>query len=427
MAKPAYRFHLAPLWAPLLLLPLGCGQSPAAADDEEDHPAPVKAVQAQAEVLGQWTELLGTTQPLPGKVARLSAPVSGRVLALGPGPKGSPLTEGQQVARDQVLIRLDDRIARAARDKAQAVVSELAEQAKQAEFPVMLAQLELAALEKLKSGDMPGGSLQAISRLDLEKARIAVKDAQSRQRLAQDKLKTAQTDLTMLEAELDLYTVRAPLGGRLGLIQIAPGQTLSVGTPVADILDLGEIDILCFAPPHLVSRLALGQPVRLAAEAGPSPVPAATGKVCYLAVQAEPDSGSFVVKARFPNPDLRLRAGQVKRVEVLTQEPAQRLVVPEQVLMEDQDPPRVVAVEDLKAREGKEGKAGKARRLQAKVGVRQRGRWVELVELTDPKTGKAVPVRGSWFVSAGGHGLADDDPVLVEDEHHEEPAEGKQP
>ena len=39
------------------------------------------------------------------------------------------------------------------------------------------------------------------------------------------------------------------IAGRLGLIRVVPGQTLSPGTVVAEVIDLSEVDVLCFVPP----------------------------------------------------------------------------------------------------------------------------------------------------------------------------------
>jgi RND family efflux transporter MFP subunit len=424
--------------APLLLgglclglLPLSCGQ-PGTAPEEETHPAPVKVAKASTQVLAEWTELLGATQPLPGRLARVSAAVGGLVVSVPGDGKGKALAEGQQVDRGQVIARLDDRVARANRDQAKAALDEMGEQAKQADYAVSLARIDLDRLEMLKPNGMAEESLPLVSRIDLARARIALKDAESRQRLIRAKTTTARAALKGLQEQLDLYTIRAPIAGRLGMVRVAPGQALSPGSPVADIVDLGEIDVLCFAPPHLVGRLDLKQPARLASAKDP-----ATGQLTFLAAQAETESGNFAVKVRFPNPKLRLLAGRVERVQVRTQPESKRQVIPEAALLEDQEPPRVVVVEDVttKKEEGKEVKSGKARRLEATIGVREprrpeavaggdeHGPVVQLLRLTDPETHKEVPFRDALFVVDGAHGLQTGDPVrIVEDEH-----EGKEP
>src|SRR5262249_15053614 len=136
---------------------------------------------------------------------------------------------------------------------------------------------------------------------------------------------------------------------------------------------------------------------------------AAQGKLVFLAEQAQPDTGNFYVKVRFPNRELRLRANSVVRVEVLTEPEKKRLTIPEAALQEDQDPPIVIVAADVKTEKdsaGKEEKIAKARKLQAILGVRDRDRHVvELLRLIDPESHEAVDLHDQLFVIEGGHGL----------------------
>src|SRR5438034_10088532 len=85
----------------LACLTLGCSQAPAP-PEEEKHPAPVKAVAPEMKALAEWTELIGSTQPLPDRAARLTASVEGRINSvLGDGK----LKEGQKVEAEQVIVQ----------------------------------------------------------------------------------------------------------------------------------------------------------------------------------------------------------------------------------------------------------------------------------------------------------------------------------
>ncbi len=155
----------------LVLSLSGCrGEAPA--PPEEEHAAPVKWEPAENADLEEWTELLGTTQPLPNRVARISAAVEGHVLAVLPDSKGKPIVEGQRVEAGQVLVQLDDRVPRANRAKLVAGDAELKELIKQASNAVDLAQIDIDRLEKLQG---PAGttSLPLVSRIELDKARLA--------------------------------------------------------------------------------------------------------------------------------------------------------------------------------------------------------------------------------------------------------------
>jgi len=403
----------------LSLFSLGCGQTPTT-PDEEKPPAPVKAVAARMVELGEWTELLGTTQPIPGRAARVSTAVEGRVTMIG-GEDGAGVAEGDRVQPGQVLARLDDRVARANRNKFAATLAELDEQKKQADNAVELAELEVKRLEELSRGSTARNPL--VSRVELDKARIARKDALSKQQGVAAHQTSARAELKALDTQLDFYTLKAPIAGRLGLFQVQPGQTLAIGATVTEVVDLDEIDILCYTPPRTARRLEVGQPARLVGHKGPP------GRVSFVAVQAQSDTGNFAVKVRFPNRDLALRANAVLRVQVRTQPEKERLTIPEDALLEDQDPPVVVVVEEItteKNDEGKEEKHGKARQLEAVLGIRNREQHrlgirdreqhpVELRRLEDPKTHKEVSPRDVLFVIEGANGLQDGDALKVED------------
>src|SRR4051812_7479932 len=120
---------------PLLFLVLAgiiAGCSRTAAPEEEEHPAPVEAVAPRALSLGGWTEILGTTQPVPLHAARITAPIEGRVQTLLQDGKGKALAEGQAVQAGDILLQLDATVARANRDKVEAGQRDLDEQKKQA-------------------------------------------------------------------------------------------------------------------------------------------------------------------------------------------------------------------------------------------------------------------------------------------------------
>jgi multidrug efflux system membrane fusion protein len=374
-------------------LGIGCSKSQPPAD-EPPPLAPVQAENPRLLTLAEWTDLLGTTQPLPNHAARITAVIEGQVLPFSETDRAA--VEGQEVKAGDVIARLDSRLVE--------------ERKKQADTAVRLAELEVNRLDLLANNKSVVSSVPLVSPVDREKARLALEDALSKRKA--------------LEEELKFYTLRAPINGRLGLIQVVAGQTVPVGTTVAEVVDLDEIDVLCFVPPHTAARLADKQPARIVRvrSDGKDEASPATGKIVFIAVQAQPDTGNFAVKVRFPNKGLELRANTVVRVQVQTKSEEPRLTIPDSALMEDTDPPTVVVVADLKAVKNKDGKdeeQGKARKLRVRLGVRDRSeRRVEILGLeTDKK--EPVPFEDALFVVKGGNGLQDGDAVKLEQDEDE--------
>jgi membrane fusion protein, multidrug efflux system len=404
----------------LLSFVIGCNRTPTPTVEEETPSAPVVAVAPQIVILGEKTELVGSTLPLPNQAARITALVEGRVLwVLGDG-ENPALVEGQRVPKGQVIVQLDDRAAQAKLQKLLAQRDEMDEQKKQAELAEKLALLDVDRLEKLRPQGMPDDALPLVSRIELEKARIALQDAQSKQKGVAAKQRGAQAEAQSVALELEYHKLRAPIAGVLGTVQAAPGQTLAIGAAVADVINLDEIDVLCAVPPRFAARLALDQPAFIATQNHHE----LTGKVAFIAVQAQPETGNFFVKARFPNREAKLRANGVVRVHVLTQPESKRLTIPEAALYEDQVPPTVIVADDVEIKknaEGKEEKFAKARKLHAVIGVRDREhRVVEIIRLEDPEKKERVAAENQLFVIEGGHGLHNDDVLRLEEPHGEE-------
>jgi RND family efflux transporter MFP subunit len=413
----------------LLLLSFGFGcQRAAPPSAEKAPPAPVKWATASLNSLEEWTELVGTTVPVPGRVARVSAAFEGRVVSVYGDVGAKGVTEGQRVEKGTVLAQLDPSITQANLAKAEAAREVLREEEKQAQLAMDLAASEDQRLRKLKEEDdkrPTRGGTPLVNPVDLYKAGMALKDAQSKFKGAQGRLAAGAKEEDALRAQLKLLTLTAPISGRVGRIQVVPGQTLSVGTTVAEIIDIDDqIDMLCFVPPGLVKRLQPGQqalsgPVEKDSAAAE---PEAAGQVEFIAEQAEPETGNFAVKLRFDNKDAHLRANRVLRLRVLTQPGRECLSLPEAAVSEDQQVPTVVIVEGIKTEkndEGKEETVGTARRLQVTLGVRDRIlHQVEILGLEDPDKEAKVKWQGEakdqQFVVEGGLGLQTGDKVKLD-------------
>lgn len=419
----------------LVGLLVGCHR-PAAPADEKAPPAPVKWESARQLFLEEWTELVGTSQPLPDHAARVTAPVEGRVLAVLPVAGGKSIVEGQLVQTGDVLVRLDAAALVANRDKAVAAKRVLQAEREAAEYAIKHAALELKRLNELKRPqDTQRDRVQLVSPFELEKASVALEAAQAHARADDRKLEAADKDLAALDQQIQLYTLTAPRPGRLGRLQVVVGQTLAIGAVVAEVVDIeGEIDVLCFVPASDARKLHVGQSARVGglakdplAEPGPDP----EGKVEYIADQAEAETGTLAVKVRFPNRDLKLRANTVARVRVLTKPGKACWTVPESALMEDQDPPGVVVVVDVEVKtntDGKEEESGKARRLRAVTGVRDRVlRQVEILRLEDPDKKWQGDLEHALIVVEKGQGIQTGDAVRLEQDEDEAPTPPPKP
>jgi RND family efflux transporter MFP subunit len=418
-----------PALALLLLagLPLGCGR--AIPPEEKAPPATVKWESASQNALEEWTELVGTTIPLPDRYARVSAAVEGKVRTVLTGADGKPVAEGQRVEKGSVVVQLDDTIMKANLAKLEANQDVLQQEQLQAQIAFEQASSEMDRLLKLKEKDdkepKGQGYVPLVRPIDLEKATFALRDAQAKLSGAKSKITMGEKDIAVAREQLKLYSLPAPIAGQLGRIQVGPGQNLSLGATVAEIVDLDEaIDVLCFVPPGLVRRLKVGQEARSGpVEQDPKKAePEAAGKIAYIAEQAEPETGNFAVKVRFENKQVHLRSNRVLRIRVLTQPSRECLALPETAVMEDEETPTVVIVENIQTgtnADGKEETTAVARRVQVELGLRDRVlHQVEILRLVDPEKDPEKRWKGdikeAQFVVEGGQGLQTGDAVKLD-------------
>jgi RND family efflux transporter MFP subunit len=408
----------------LLGLSPGCHR-PEPAAPEKAPPATVKWAVPSTIALEEWTELVGTTVPLPDRAARVSAAAEGRVVSVLGEAGGKPVVEGQRIEKGTVLVQLDTSIVQANLAKAEAARDVLREEERQAQYAVELAASEVDRLRKLKEEEATGppGRTPLVSAVDRLKADYALKDAQSKLKAANGRLVAGQRDEDALRAQMRLLTLSAPITGRVGRIQVVTGQGVAVGTTVAEVVDLDdEIDVLCFVPPSLVGRLRVGMEARpVPVEKEPDSAPG-EGQIVYIAEQAEPETGNFAVKVRFNNKDIHLRANSVVRLSVQTQPAKECVTLPESAVSEDEETPTVVIVEKIRTEknaDGKEETVGTARRLQAVLGVRNRAKHqVEIVSLEDPnkeaKEKWSGAAKDQQYVVEGGERLQTEDKVKLE-------------
>ena len=432
MARSFLRRRRWPILVALsLLIPAGCKRAEAP-PEEKAPPATVKWEGALQSALEEWTELVGTTMPLPDRVARVSAPVEGRVLTVLTGADGKPVVEGQRVAKGTVLVQLDATLIKANLAKLEASLEVLPEEEKQAQNALAFAAADRERLRKLKEEEdrrprtsASGAALPPlVNPVDLQKMEFAFKDAEAKLQVAKGRMAAGAKEVQALQEQIRLYTLAAPISGRLCRILVVPGQTLPVGTPVAEVVDLeDQIDVLCFVPQRIIRKLAIGQPAKSGGVDGEaSPAPEAEGRIEYIADQAEPETGNLALKVRLSNKDAHLRANSVLRIRVLTKPARECLSLPEAAVMEDEDPPTVVLVENVKTAtnaEGKEETTGVARRLQVELGVRDRSlHQVEILRLIDTEKDPAKKwqgeVKDALFVVEGGAGLQTGDAVKLE-------------
>jgi multidrug efflux pump subunit AcrA (membrane-fusion protein) len=461
-----------------LLLFAGCrhdAKADAASDDEAKPVVKVEVRPVVRTALDETVEVLGTTQPLKRRTARVTTAMEGRVAAILPeveptevGSRGAPVptgpevgaghptsgpvgtgaprpptsnpvadpppkaVEGQMVDQRQVIVRLDDSLARAAVAKAQGGLAEAqaAMSAQNVPRPQQLLASEAALvsaksareaaeaqLKRLKDVEQLVGSSQlADAQTAIERARADEQSAAARLAELSDlpaarkaaelqaKVKAAEADLQAAEIQLELTRVRSPIVGRLGQVSVYLGQSLPAGTPVATVTDLRQIEVQASVPAKRIQQVQVGQAATIlwGNESAPESLP---GKVTFVGQEVEPGSGSFPVVIVGENPDERLRAGLHVQARIVARHLENVLTVPQSAIIEETDEPFLfLAVKDEEQAHDKQGEKG-ADDKKEKSGEKDKPNGGDKDTLIARKVPVKILVRSGDLVQVEGEGI----------------------
>ncbi|RMJ02910.1 Multidrug resistance protein MdtA precursor [Marinobacter litoralis] len=311
--------------------------------DGQNRPVEATTVNVSQPELRQIRDRISSVASLrPTDSVELTTETSGRVVELN-------LKPGQPVQQGDVLLRLDDRQARA-------------------DLAVLKARLSDARRQYNRARSLRSNNSVSQSQVDELQTSVAV----------------AEAELEAAKVRLENHRIEAPFAGVIGLSDISPGAFLQAGTSITTLDSSGQLELNFSVPERFVGQVELGQPVTAVSPAFPDQL--FEGQLVELATRISELSRTLAVRALIDNPDGQLRPGQFMSASLTLQE-REALVVPEQAVMVRGDEKYVFLAED-----------GLARRVSVQIGNRMPG-WVEIKEGLSPED--AVVVTGQDRLSSG--------------------------
>jgi RND family efflux transporter MFP subunit len=431
----SWKFALAFLIVPAVA---GCAWSIAEPPAEEEHEAAVtvRVEPAEYRTLPQVIKTLGQCEAVVGKLAMLTPALEGHVHAI-------LVEQGASVKAGQPIIELDTSLPAAdlaektaAGDAAKASLALLKSLPRSQEQQITKLAIEQAdvAYQRAKSvldSLKPLAERNEVSRQQLfdaekaaEHARLLMESAQAAHHVsvlgprdeaaaeAQARVKMAEQAAKTSQVRLDLHTLRAPIDGVLQDITCQPGQTIAPGTPVGEIVDASQVEIVAWLSPRLAREVHAGQKVAVSLVGAQSPakaeddstakpqgIPSAT--VVFVGRIADAQTGNLSVRCRIENAEGQLAIGQTVNLEITLHEGVKALSVPVAAVFDLGEGPVVSVVRDEKIEQ-----------LHPKLGLAHEG-WIAIsdVELEE----------GEGVVVAGGYNLEDGTPVKLAEGDPEQP------
>lgn len=274
----------------------------------------------------------------PGGGARLAAPIAGIVASID-------VVEGQSVKAGDVVVKLDDRVAQAAVDKAQ--------------HALVFAQQVADRMGRLI------GSGAISMQLKQE---------------AEERLAAARAELAAAQAATAQVRLASPLDGVVAHINVQPGQSVDLNTIVAEIIDLKRLVVTVNVPADEAARTRPGQTAEIFVHNLKDP--ATTGSVSFVSPTVDMKTASAVVRLSVPE-ESALRPGEFVRARIVTEELTDRLVVPRESVVKGEGGQVIYIVE-----------GDRAVQLAVKTGLRD-GDLVQ-VEADGLKEGDTIVTVGAY-------------------------------
>jgi membrane fusion protein, multidrug efflux system len=260
----------------LLVLWIATGvlsREPPSVEARADPPVPMVAVRvSQAAPVQRLVTLQG--EVLPDQQVTIRAETEGRLVET-PVPLGEAVRAGTTVAR----IGMDDREARLRR-------AEAAVQGRQTEHR--------AAAQLAREG------FQAQLRVDTALA----------------ELEAARAELESVRLDIERTRLDAPIAGVLNRRHAEVGDYVSVGAPVAEIVENDPLKALVHVPQHRIHRVRRGGLAKI--EFGDGQM--REGLIRHVSARADTATRTFRVEIEVPNPDRSLPSGISVQVRIPVEE-----------------------------------------------------------------------------------------------------------
>lgn len=226
--------------------------------------------------------LTGTVEAWESRI--LSAEIAGRI-------ELQAVEEGDQVAAEATLIKINTKDVRARLDQARAQSN--------------LSSQELARMEAMRKSGIS-------SPQDLDRA--------------QADSEVASANLRMRQIEVDKSTIVAEFDGIVDRVLQEEGEYVSEGTPLVQLVQVHKVKVVFGIPERDIVRFKEGDPVEIKVDALPDTE--FEGRIHRIATSAESSTLTFRTEVVVDNAEGKLRPGMIARATFIREAFQEAITVP---------------------------------------------------------------------------------------------------
>lgn len=134
-----------------------------------------------------------------------------------------------------------------------------------------------------------------------------------------------------VKSRLEKMTILAPFEGVAGLRQVSPGAYVKAGQDIARLEGIGTLKLDFRVPELYLGRIRPEQQVEVRVDAFPGET--FRGAIYAVEPAVDEQTRTVLLRARVPNPDVRLKPGMFARVSLVLGRRENALLVPEQAIV----------------------------------------------------------------------------------------------
>ncbi len=220
-----------------------------------------------------------------GTEFKIAAKYPGRIVEIGP-------QEGDDVEKDAVVVRLDDREARARlaearaeRDRAVHVLHSAKAEIERRKSDEQLAKSQLDRTIQLAEKDNVSQQRKDQDKAALEAATAALEGARAAVMEAEALLAASEARVDLQQAILSETEIHAPVGGRVLFRVAEPGELISAGSNILLLVDLDRLYMTVYLDERSAGTIRIGDEARVWLDAYPGRPFAA--RVSFISSEAE--------------------------------------------------------------------------------------------------------------------------------------------
>ena len=204
-------------------------------------------------------------------------------------------TEGAQISKGEVLIKIDD-----AQYQAQLEKDEVAKN---------LDQLTVDRTKKLLD-------INGVSQQDYD--------------IALNNLNSVIADMKLIDVSIGYCSIRAPFDGVIGLKNVSPGSYINTGTVIADIEQISPVKIDFYVPEKYSGQLQKSDSIHFTISGSDEIF---LGTIYAIEPKIEQTSGGLHIRALSPNKDGKLLPGQFANISILLSHADNAIMIPSEAVI----------------------------------------------------------------------------------------------